>query len=182
MAKKTYYLEGDQIYLREIRPEDVNDEYYNWINDKDTTQFLESGLYPQSMESIKKYVESASNQKNSVLFAIVLKQSDKHIGNIRLTISDWVHRDAGIGIMIGDKTQRGKGLGTEAITVLADYAFNKLNLNRLSAYIYENNAGSSRAFEKAGFVEEGVRRKAKFCNGSYCGEKIFGLLREDVKG
>lgn len=92
------------------------------------------------------------------------------------------HRDAGIGIMIGNKAQRGKGLGTQAIKILANYAFKRLNLNRLTAYIYENNKGSARAFEKAGFVEEGVRRKAKFCNGSYCGEKIFGLLREDVKG
>ena len=52
-----YYLSGERIYLREVRGADVNDRYYDWMNDSEITQYLEVRFQPQSMESIHEYVK-----------------------------------------------------------------------------------------------------------------------------
>lgn len=178
LNKKGYFIEGERLYMREVRLTDVGDQYYNWLNDSEVSQFLETKFTPQSQESIKEYVSQMSGSQDSVFLAIVLKDSDKHIGNIKIGPINWYHRFADIALVIGDRGSWGKGYGTEAIKAVVGYAFSKLNLHRLNAGIYENNLGSIKAFLKAGFKEEGTIIKSRFFNGKYINEKIFGIISE----
>jgi len=50
------FLSGESIYLREVRLSDVNGDYYNWMNDPEITQYLESRFIPYSMNSLEEYV------------------------------------------------------------------------------------------------------------------------------
>ena len=56
-----------------------------------------------------------------------------------------------LGIIIGERDCWGKGLATEAISLVTEYAFEFLNLNRVGAGCYEGNTASLKTFEKAGF-------------------------------
>lgn len=171
------FLEGERLYLREVRPSDVGEAYYRWVNDPEVTHGLESRFYPNSMESLREYVAAKTNDRNNVFLAIVLKDGDRHIGNIKLGPINWIHRLADIGLMIGEKDCWERGYGTEAIQVLARYAFEILNLHKLTAGCYGTNPQSGRAFEKAGFTREGIRRQHCFSNGSYVDVVLFGRLR-----
>jgi len=173
-----HFIEGDRIYLREVRLSDVNEEYYNWLNDNEVSQFLETKFFPQSIKAIEEYVSSMIGSQESVFLAIVVKENNKHIGNIKIGPINWIHRFADIALVIGDKESWGKGYGTEAIKLVVDYAFNKLNLHRLNAGIYANNIGSIKAFEKAGFKDEGTRKNMRFFNGKYIDEKLYGIVNE----
>ena len=42
MAKVNHFIEGNNIYLREVRESDVTDDYYNWLNDSEVNQYLEN--------------------------------------------------------------------------------------------------------------------------------------------
>lgn len=46
-------LEGNKVYLRNVQIDDVNNTYYEWMNDKDTNQYMETRFYPQTIESIR---------------------------------------------------------------------------------------------------------------------------------
>jgi len=172
-----YFIEGDHIYLREVRPSDVNEDYYYWMNDPEVTQYLESRFYPNSLEGLRDYVASKLGDRNNVFLAIVLKEGDRHIGNIKLGPINWIHRFADLGIMIGDKSNWRKGYATEAIRSLVGYAFRKLNLHKVTAGCYANNQGSLRAFEKAGFEMEGVRKEQFSWNGQYVDSVLLGIVR-----
>ena len=100
--------------------------------------------------------------KDNIFLAIVLKDNKKHIGNIKIGPINWYHRLAEIGIMIGEKDCWGKGYAAEAISLLADFAFSKLNLHKLTAGCYEQNQGSLKAFQKAGFEVEEVKKSTLF--------------------
>jgi RimJ/RimL family protein N-acetyltransferase len=151
------------------------------MNDPAITQYLESRFYPNSLETLKEYVISKNGDKENVFFAILLKEGNRHIGNVKVGPIDTIHRFADVGIIIGEKECWGKGYGTEAIRLIADYAFNVINLNKLNAGCYDLNKGSIKAFKKAGFSEEGRRRKQYFCNGKYVDDIAMGLLRFDYQ-
>jgi RimJ/RimL family protein N-acetyltransferase len=114
------FLGGDRIYLREVRPFDVNDAYYRWMNDPEVTRFLESRMFPNPIETLRDYVAAKLGDRNNVFLAIVTKEGGRHIGNIKLGPVDWVHRLGDIGLMIGEREYWGKGYATEAIRLVVD--------------------------------------------------------------
>ena len=170
------FLLGERIYLREVRLEDVNDAYYCWMNDPEITRYLESRFCPNSLESLREYVSNKAADRNSVFLAISLQGEDRHIGNIKLGPIDWIHRFADIGVVIGEKHLWGKGYASEAIGIVVQYAFEVLNLHKLTAGCYEVQVGSVKAFQKNGFEIEGIRKKHYFCSGNYMDAVLLGML------
>ncbi|KAI0453692.1 acyl-CoA N-acyltransferase [Xylaria acuta] len=75
----------------------------------------------------------------------------------------------------------GRGLMTEAVRAFTRWAFAAYpELLRIEASVFRPNEGSRRVLEKAGFVEEGMRRLAVVKDGKQMDEYIFGLIRTDV--
>lgn len=169
-------IDSERIYLRGVTLEDVTDAYFHWMNDPEVIQYLESRFYPQSRDGIRAFVQSFQGNQNNVFFAIILKEDNRHIGNIKLGAINWIHRLAEIGLIIGEKDTWGKGFATEAIRLVSDYAFKCLNLHKVSAGCYGINQGSVRAFQRAGFEVEGVRPKHMFCEGNYVDLVLLGKL------
>lgn len=172
------FLEGENIYLREVRESDVNENYYRWMNDPDVTRYLESRFYPNSLEELRCYVTERSKDSSDVFLAIILKNGNRHIGNIKLGTIDWIHRFADVALLVGEKDYWGKGYASETIQLITDYAFNTLNLHKLTAGCYDLNHGSAKAFQKAGFQIEGVRKHHYFYDGRYIDSVILGIVRE----
>lgn len=171
------FLVGERLYLREVRRCDVNETYYRWMNDPAVIGFLESRFLPNSMERLLEFVDE-QRSKGALFLAIWLTGEDKHIGNIKVGPIDWIHRRAEVGLLIGEKDCWGKGYAAEAIRLVAAHAFRGLNLRRLTAGCYADNLGSIRAFEKAGFAREGVRKAHFFHGGGYVDEVLLGLIRD----
>lgn len=170
------FLNGERIYLREVRIEDVDGEYYNWLNDPEITQFLETRFTPQSREQMKEYVRNMDGKANEIFLAICLKQNGEHIGNIKLGPINTIHKFADISLLIGNRSCWGKGFATEAIGLIKAYGFGVLGLNRLAAGAYEQNTGSIRAFEKNGFSIEGQLKSHFFSQGKYVDRILMGIV------
>ncbi len=179
MAGSQRTLEGIKLYLRPITTEDVNDEYIAWLNDTEVSQFLESRFERHTLESSRVYVDGIIKNLQNVFLAIVRKDTNKHIGNIKLGPIDPHHKIASIGLMIGDKNSWGKGFATEAIQLLIKYAFEVLNLHKVTAGAYENNIGSIKAFLKLGFFEEGRRKKHFLSKGVYVDYVLLAKFNEN---
>jgi RimJ/RimL family protein N-acetyltransferase len=112
------------------------------------------------------------------LFGIFDKESDQHIGNIKLGPINWFHRYAEIGLIIGNKDFWGKGVATDSITLISLYAFNTLNLHKVTAGCYASNIGSKKAFLKAGFDVDGVRKSHCFSQGKWEDLILLGKINE----
>ena len=172
------FIEGKRICLRALRPEDLEKGYLRWINDTDVNAFLAAGTRPVSTSALRAYYENITRSANDVMFAIVVKKTDKYIGNIKLGGIDWTDRRAHCGRMIGDRASWGKGYGTEALELVLDYAFNTLNLNRVYNTIVSGNIGAMKSCEKAGMEREGVFPQFKFARGGYKDVVQYGITRD----
>lgn len=175
------FLTGEKVHLRAICAEDASAEYLNWINDAETTKGLVTGTFPSNMEDLRNYLSHVSKDPKTVMFAICLKGSNQHIGNIKLDNFDWVSRTAELGVLLGAKDSWGKGVGTDSCTLLLNYAFNQLNLRKVSLTVYDNNPGAIRLYEKLGFQTEGRLRKHIFAEGEYIDKLWMGVFKDEMK-
>ena len=165
-----YFMESERLCFREVRVSDVNETYYRWLNNPEVNRYLETRFIPQSYESITYYVKQMDGNKNELFFAICLRESDEHIGNIKIGPINWYHRTADISLLIGEKQYWGKGYASEAIRAVSAVGFKLLNLRKLKAGCYADNLGSACAFKKAGYTQEALLKK----------QVLIDLREEDV--
>ena len=173
-------IQGKNIYLRSLSLKDVTKDYLKWLQDKDVNFFLETRHEIQNLSKIKNYVTSCNNSNTSYLFGI-FTDLDVHIGNIKLGPIKEIHSIASISIFLGNKNYWGKGIGPEAIKILANFSFKELNLNKLIAGMYANNLHSLKAFEIVGFRKEGLRKKHYKLESNFIDIVEVGLLSEKYK-
>lgn len=74
----------------------------------------------------------------------------------------------------------GKGIMTDAVRAYVRYAFDELQLLRLTAHVFEFNVGSARVLEKNGFKLEGRLRKHIRKDGQLLDGRFYGLLKEEL--
>ncbi len=175
------FLTGEKIYLREIRPSDVSEtsNYYRWMNNPEVTRLYQPfGFFPLSVEKLLEQVTNSIKNPDIVSLAMMLpadREEAVHIGTTRLGPINWLHRFAEIGAVI-DRPYWGKGYGTEAIKLVRDYAFNMLNLHKLTANVYAANKGSLRMLEKAGFTIDGTHTSLLLLDGVYTDGILLGMI------
>ena len=182
-------LNGSKIKLRMVKLSDCNSSYCNWLNDIEINQYLETRWSIQTIESIKEFVKSIEESSHSYLFAIIYE--NKHVGNIKIGPIQPIHKYADISYFIGEKSAWGKGITTEAISLICDFAFNILKLNKLCAGVYENNISSSKVLLKNKFIQEGIKRKQYLSDNSssdgasgverYTNVLMYGLLASEYQ-
>ena len=101
------------------------------------------------------------------------------IGNCSFMDVDHTARSAEVGLFIGDKSCWNQGYGTEVMRLLLRTGFGTLNLNRIFLRVDEDNKGGIRAYEKAGFVHEGLLRQAIYREQQYHDMLIMSVLRAE---
>lgn len=151
ILSKHLKLAGDRVYLRNMDLSDVSPKYQAWLADPEVARYLISGPLTCSLSSLQAYVQTQLQSPETLFLAIVLKEGDRHIGNIKLSPIDQRHGRATLGLLIGEKDTWGKGYATEAIQLLTHYAFQNLELHKINASIFSPNEGSLKAFQKAGY-------------------------------
>ncbi|MEI6873913.1 MAG: GNAT family protein [Spirochaetota bacterium] len=156
-------LEGSLVFLSPISLDDA-DRYAEWLNDLSTTRFLHLSSFQVTLHGEREALANLSKAHN---YAIVERTSGELLGNCGLMDIDHLHRSAEVGIFIGEEAMRGRGYGTEALRLLADYAFNVLNIHNLMLRTYDYNGRGLASYRKIGFREIGRRREARFYGGSY---------------
>jgi len=161
------FLIGKKVYLRGIEEEDLSGPYFQWLNDQESDMYTTHAIWPNSMTKMRAFFDRISDSRTDLVLAIIECTTDKHIGNVGLHDINWVHRYATAAILVGDTEARGKGYGTEAVRILAEHAFARLNLNRVQLGVRGDNIAAIRAYKAAGFTEEGVFRRAQYGAGKY---------------
>jgi len=173
------FVVGQRVSLRPFERSDVGGDYREWINDPDVVRFLASGAFPQTDDALLAYYESNARSDEQVLFAIMEKENGRHIGNARIYSIDWINRKACRGIMIGDKSCWSKGYGVEVINLLSYYAFEILNLRKLTSSTVGDNIGIMKVNEKCGYRQEGCLREEFYRFDRYHDVIYWGILKED---
>jgi RimJ/RimL family protein N-acetyltransferase len=79
-----------------------------------------------------------------------------------------------------DPAFRGRGLAEQASRLLSLHLIHELRYHRVQLEVYGFNERAQQLFERAGFVREGVRRKAYWRHGAWTDGILYGLVEEDL--
>ena len=170
-------LQGQNIFLRALEPEDL--EFVYAVENDENIWEVSNTQTPYSKFLIRQYLKNAQQdiyEAKQIRLAICKIDTAKAIGLIDLFDFDARNKRAGIGIIIQYETDRNQGLGKEALDLLVNYAFQKLQLHQVYANIGANNEASLKLFTTFGFQEIGVKKEWNLLNGKYHDELIFQLI------
>jgi RimJ/RimL family protein N-acetyltransferase len=177
-------FEGEQVCLGPIDHEKDPEVESRWTHDASYLRMvsLDRALPAAPAQIKKRYeaIEKDQDEKNNLFhFALRMRSDDRLIGFARLYWIEWSNSAGFISLGIGDPADRLKGYGSEALGLMLRYAFDELNLYRLSAVIPEYNTLALHVFDKAGFVEEVRRRQSVNRDGRRWDLIHLGILHEE---
>ncbi len=171
-------LKGSRLTLRAVTRDDLP-RYVHWLNDLQVIEHLSLYL-PMNIDDETEWYEGRHHRSDALNFAVD-DETGKHIGSVGLMNINPRVQSAELGIVIGDKTAWGRGYGTEAIGLLLEYAFNTLNLNRISLRVNADHPGAIKCYTRCGFVTEGEMRRAEFRAGRFINQYLMSVLRAEYQ-
>ncbi|GAL72390.1 acetyltransferase [Jejuia pallidilutea] len=155
-------LNGKYIKLRALEPEDL--EFVLEIENNESIWYLSNTQTPFSRFVIKQYLENAHKDIFEVkqLRLMICDINETSLGLIDIFDFDFKNKRAGVGIVIKDAKNRGKGFGDEALQLLVNYSFTHLGLHQLYCNISEDNQASIQLFSKIGFKKSWTKERLEF--------------------
>ena len=111
---------------------------------------------------------------------MILKDEDVVIGWCGYHTWYTNHNRAELGYVMNDELYKGKGYMKEALRPIIQYGFGKMNLNRIEAYIAEDNIPSYKLLAANGFVKEGLLREHYFTKGRHEDSILYALLKKNL--
>lgn len=171
-------IQGENIFLRALEPEDL-DVVHEIENTIDIWE-LSHTQTPYSRFLIKEYLENVHKdiyEIKQLRLAICDNKEQSVLGLIDLFDFDPKNKRVGVGIVLINPKDRGKGYGSDALKTLIDYAFTYLNIHQMYCNIGVTNKVSIQLFEKQGFTLIGNKKDWNYHNGSYSDELIYQLIK-----
>ena len=171
--------QGEKVLLRALDNSDLMASL-DHVNDYDTMRGVTSGLIlPSNVEDEARFFSAQSRQnRGEYQFAVETLEGKRYIGRCGLIHVDWKNRLAECAILIGDKNERGKGYGADAMKTLCRFAFEEMGMNKLTVRVFAFNRAAIRCYEKCGFEQEGLLKKEYFREGKFHDVVVMGLLKE----
>jgi RimJ/RimL family protein N-acetyltransferase len=171
---------GEGIRLRPVEREDLS-RYVAWFNDPEVREGIER-LLPMSSDEEGSWFQCLSSRslfERPFALDVLEARAWRHIGGRGIHHFELVHRNAELGIVIGETDCWHRGFGRAATQTHLSYSFDALNPNRAYLHVLSFNERAIRLCRGLGFRGEGPLRQDCFHLGRYHDTLIMGLLREE---
>lgn len=147
-----------KISLRPLEIEDI-DLLYEWENNMEIWN-VSNTRTPFSKYILAEYLKESAKDiyETKQLRLIIQNKNGEAVGAVDLFDFEPYHMRAGIGILIHNAENRNQGYASDALNIIFEYAVEVLGLKQLFANISAKNEISIHLFEKAGFVNSGIKK------------------------
>jgi len=175
-------LKSDRLHLRKVTAADAAG-IFALRSSPEVMKYIPRTLLTSeqhAVEFIAARMDTMLAANEGIDWAITLNGSGELIGTMGIYRIKPQHHRGEIGYMILPQHQ-GKGIVTEGIDMVLDYAFNRLQLHSVEAVIDPANIPSERVLQKNGFVKEAHFLENECYNGVYYDSVIYSLLKRNYK-
>ena len=166
---------SDTITLRPFIIADVTDLAF-FANNRNVSDNLRDAFpKPYTIDDAERFIQIVSGKSLPNVLAITF--DDIAIGSIGVVLGEDIYRNnAEIGYWIGEPFW-GKGIGSQALMSMTQYAFENFPIERLFARPFPFNLASIRMLEKCGYIHEATLKNALVKQGHFYDELIFSKLK-----
>jgi len=176
-------IESGGIRLRRATPEDVP-FLVGLVTHEDVEPFL-AAVRPKDEEAVRAEVErSLAEPDETGRFVIEVEEGGewRRAGAMGFDVANRRSRIANLGGLAIHPSFRGRRLADDAARLFQRHLLGDLGFHRVQLEIYGFNERAMAHAERAGFVREGVRRKAYLRHGEWVDGVLYGLVQEDLDG
>lgn len=163
---KAPIIETGRLVLQPLSLNHLSQDYINWLNDPDVTMYMESGGN-YNLEQLRNFLEE-QERKDILFWAIHIKESNKHIGNIKIDPINISENSGEYGIMMGDKLEWGKGYAKEASINIINYCFKKIGFSKITLGVVEDNISAVELYIRLGFKIVSKNNNTGMYQGKLC--------------
>ena len=166
------------VTLRRAEPRDV-DFLLELMTHEEVEPYL-AVIRPRDREGLLAEVER-SQAEPEAFGRFVIEVDGERAGLMGFELANRRSRIANLGSLAVHPSFRGRRLADHAARLFQRHLIHDLGFHRLQLEIYGFNERAIQHAERAGFVHEGVRRKAYWRNDEWVDGVLFGLVREDLE-
>ena len=169
-------LETERLVLRPVRREDFP-VIVALMGDYDVVKNLSSAPHPYTFEDAEAFFikQGESHWRGEAhVFAVIRKSDGAFLGKNGLHMKDGLFE---MGYWLG-KPYWGQGFATEAARRVAQFAFGKLQVERIGAGWFEGNDASGNVLAKLGFVPSAVEQRDCQARGHKASCNVMVLTSE----
>ena len=172
------------FFLRRADRDDM-DTVIRWMDDEDYHRFL-YGDPARSPRQVRAQIvgmlgRSAGHSLPGSIYLLIDSPARGPVGMVSFGNISWRNRNCSLDVYLGDKSLRSGMVVTLSLYRALEYAFDELNLHRVTAYIYSFNRASWRAFEMSGAVREMTLKEQVLRDDVYHDVYCYGLLRPEFE-
>jgi diamine N-acetyltransferase len=172
-------LYGSRVRLRALEREDLP-RYQELFSEPEINLHYGGLGVPENLARLQRRFDAGEFDNTDRLLQLVIETEGTLIGAMVLRNEENLpSRSATFGIIIGDRAYLDRGYGTEASTLLLDYAFAVLGYHKVNLDLFEYNARARAMYEKLGFVLEGRRRENHWSRGRFWDDILMGVTAEE---
>ncbi len=172
-------LISERLVLRPFRKEDGG-KVSSWALEETELHYPEGRIVVSGHAYGAHHLSMSESDPPEVLrFAVALKETSQLIGAVGFESIDWINGNAVTETEFFHRDVRNRGYGTEAKTLLLDYAFNALGLHMVYSFVAETNPRSAAALRKQGYRPAGLIAWDSFTAGGLAGYWSFDLLASE---
>lgn len=149
-----------------------------WADNPRIARFMRDRFpHPYTMGDAKRWIRAVSSVDPPTHF--VIEVAGEAVGGVGFDVFDDVdRRTAEIGYWLAEPFW-GRGIATAALAAVSEYAFERFDVVRLQARVYEGNEASMRVLEKAGYDREGRLRKSVTKNGRTFDSYLYARVKAE---
>ena len=175
-------VEGDGLRLRRATEDDV-EFVVGLLNDEETSPFLAASRSRDASSVLEEVKASIDEPTDFGLFVIEVPADGTwdRAGMMEFSVANRRSRIARLGGLAVHPDYRGRRLADDAARLFQRHLLFDLDFHRLELECYGFNERAIAHAERAGFVREGVKRKAYRRHGGWVDGVFFGLVREDLE-
>ena len=156
-------LDGTRLLLRPMRSSDITAQHVAWLNDPHVVPFSNQRFVQHTLDSSLRYLAGFEGSAHLYLSAR-LRSTGQALGTLT-AYRNLQHGTADIGILMGERSLWGQGLGLEAFSLLTEWLATQAGLRKLTCGMLACNHGMVAIARRAGFTQEAVRAGQELVNG-----------------
>lgn len=178
-------LKGENVKLRQLCMKDA--KRITKLLTQEVSYYLKAIIpNPYKIEDALNFINKSHSNfkcKKGFIFGIDFRgatdelSSSPFVGIISIENIDYINRNAEVGYWIGKKYWN-RGIATESLALVIDYAFNILDLHKLYASVFVQNAASIHVLEKCSLRREGELHEQKYKHGKFHNILLYGMTKK----
>lgn len=163
------------VSIRKFEEKDIPNKI-KWINDSDNNEYLHYELPLKYDKTLNWFI---NNKDRKDRFDAVIEVEGVSVGLIGLLSIDKKNGKGEYYITLGEAKYKGKGIAKLASKILLEYAFEKLEINKVYLFTETENIKAQKLFEKIGFKKEGLLKEDVKNGNDLVDRYVYGICKDD---